>query len=184
MPEAEVSLETTDREVETPRVPYNCLTDQQVQHIESFGIPVDLSHPHTYWIGSIDRQSAMPTDAELRMIRSYIEYEIQARYNEQYRGKILAKRFPAEAGHVTKVFKKGSLWLHQENPFEGWLYRRGPFDGRYWPFWPAPRVSLIEVMDYLQTINPYPDPASSEEPHLLEAWVTWKADHMEIFCSP
>ncbi len=171
-----------DEAAVTPRLAYNVLTDEQVRHIQSFGIPVDSSHPSTYWIGSIDRESAMPTDIELRMIRSYIEYEVRHIYTQTYQEKIFAKPFPAEGLHVTKVFRKGAKWLHQENPFEGWCYRRGPSDGHYWPNWPAPRMKLIEVLDYLQTLKPYPDP-SSEEPYLIRTWVKWKADRVvEVFC--
>jgi len=169
------------------------LTDEERAAIEAFKIPVDSFNPGTYWIASIDSESVMPSEAELRMIRSYIDYAIRATYNETYQARILAKPFPAEGGHVTKIFRKGSKWLEQEplyerngevtnvfhgdarlvnggDPREGWVYRRITWDGGlYWPQWPKPRQTLIEVLDHINGPEPF------------EPWERWKREHPEVF---
>jgi hypothetical protein len=159
-----------------PPFEHHYLTDQQVEHVKVFRIPVDSSHPMTYWIASIHRESAMPTDEELRMIRSFIEYEVQNRYNLTYQEKIFAKPFPAEGGHVTKVFRKGSMWTNQPNACEGWVYRRASWEGGWHPQWPAPRLSLLEVLDDIWAIGWGDEPRRPSS-----SWVEWKAARPDIF---
>jgi hypothetical protein len=164
-----------DEENLKPPFDQHCLTDQQVEHVKSFRIPVDSSHPMTYWIASLYRHSAMPTDEELRMIWSFIEFEVKRRYNLTYQEKIFAKPFPAEGGHVTKVFRKGSMWTNQPNATEGWVYRRSTWEGGWHPQWPAPRLSLVKVLDDVWDVG------SPESPRPLAEWVEWKAARPEIF---
>jgi hypothetical protein len=174
--------------------PMPTLNEDQVTKIKGLKIPVDSSHPGTYWIASIQYGSAMPTDNELRMIQSLIEFEILSRYNKTYQEKILAKPLPAEGGHVTKIFRKGSMWIKQSplyekngevtrepsegarlinggDPHEGWTYRRSTWDSGHWPQWPAPRRSLIEVMDHIYDLGG----------QVWSAWTQWKADRPDIF---
>lgn len=151
------------------------LTEQQTAYVRSLGIPVDSSHPGTYWIASLCYESVMPTEAELRMIRSYIEYAVKSHYNETYQEKIFAKPLPAEGGHVTKIFRKGARWMHQEDPLGGWVYRRMTWEDGFWPQWPAPRVSLIDLLDHMHAMT------WNEVPELYPKWVKWKAEHPDIF---
>lgn len=170
------------------------LTDAERAAIEALKIPVDSFNPGTFWIASMDSESVMPTVAELRMIRSYIDFAIQNTYNLTYQERILAKPFPAEAGHVTKIFRKGAMWLEQDplyekdgevthtfsegarqvnlgDPREGWVYRRITWEGGgYWPKWPKPRVTLLETLDEIHNIgSPF------------EPWEKWKREHPEVF---
>lgn len=147
------------------------LTDEEKARIQQeFKIPVDSFCPAMYWIASIDYTSCMPTDHELRMIRSYIEYSIRHTYNETYQEKILAKPLPAEGGHRTKIFRKGARWQHQENPTEGWCFMRHGNEC-YWPVWPAPRRSLTEILDYINDLGG----------ELYKPWVEWKTRHPDVF---
>lgn len=153
------------------------LTDEQVAHVQSFGIPVDTSHPSYYWIGSLMRESAMPTDAELRMIRSFIEFEVRNRYNETWQEKALNDHpFPLVSGHVTKVFRKGAMWLNQPDPLEGWVYRRSTWEGGFSPQWPAPRLTLEQVLDRVWARIEGEGPVE-----LSPYWVKWKTEHPDIF---
>jgi hypothetical protein len=159
-------------------IPMPPLTAEQTTAIKALKIPVDSFNPGTYWIASIDRESVMPTDSELRMIRSYIDYSIQATYNLTYQERILAKPFPAEGGHVTKIFRKGGKWLDRENALEGWVFRRITWDGGlYWPTWPAPRLSLMDLLDYINSYNA----GVAQRGVLDESWVKWKQAHPTVF---
>jgi hypothetical protein len=151
------------------------LTEEQREYIQGLGIPVDSDHPGTYWIACVSYESVMPTEAELRMIRSYIEYAVKSCYNQTYQDKIFAKSLPAEGGHTTKIFRKGARWQHQPDPLEGWVYRRLNWEGGHWPQWPAPRVSLLEILDHMHTST------WNEKPELFPQWVKWKAEHPDIF---
>jgi len=151
------------------------LTDEQRAVIESYKIPVDSFNPGTYWIASLCYESSMPTEAELRMIQSYIEYAIKHTYNEHYQELIQAKPFPACGGHVTKIFRKGAMWSNQANPTEGWVFRKNTWEGGFWPEWPKPRLSLIEILDHLHCYDWEP-----EKP-LNPSWIKWKLEHPEAF---
>ncbi len=174
-------------------VPMPHLNEEQIEKIKSFKIPVDSAFPMTYWIASIEYESVMPTDAELRMIQSFIEFDVRRTYNETYQAKILAKPFPAEGGHVNKIFRKGAKWLKQaplyekggeitsENsegarlinggdPCEGWRYRRGTWEDGYWPQWTNPRFTLIALMDRI-----------TGDGQIWKPWTLWKLEHPDIF---
>lgn len=148
------------------------LSDEQRQHIDSFRIPVDSNNPMTYWIASISGESAMPTDDELRMIWSYIEYAVKTTYREEWQEKTMTRRLPLCSGHVTKVLRKGARWTHLPNPSEGWAYCRN--GGRYLPGLKE-RLPLVEVLDL---INCY---VWDEAKPLAPTWVKWKAEHPNIF---
>lgn len=150
-----------------PLEPAPPLTDSEVAIVQALKIPVDSDFPSTYWIASLSRASALPTADELRIIRSYIDFNIQRTYNLTYQERILAKPFPAEGGHNTVIFRKGARWLHQDNPREGWAYRRIGWDAGFWPRWPEPRVPLIAVLEHL----------ASDDPR----WADWKLKHPELF---
>lgn len=148
------------------------LSEEQRLHIQSFRIPVDSNYPLTYWIASISDESAMPTDDELRMIWSYIEYAVKNTYREEWQEKAMARPLPLCSGHVTKVLRKGARWRYMDNPSEGWAYRKN--DSRYMPGLKE-RLPLIEVLDL---INCH---IWDEARPLAPAWVKWKAEHPDIF---
>lgn len=151
------------------------LTDEQQAIVNAAGIPVDSAYPSTYWIGSLNYETVMPTAAELRMIRSYIEYTVRRRYSEHYQELIFAKPFPALGGHVTKVFRKGALWLSQPDPEEGWCYRHGNWENH--GTWPDGllRFSLEAVLNRLNST------VWDANPRVFPEWTTWKAEHPDAF---
>lgn len=172
------------------------LTDEQVAKIRSLKIPVDSFYPSTYWIASIDYDSVMPTDDELRMIWSFIEYQVKRIYNLTYQERIFAKPFPADGGHNTHIFRKGSRWLKQAplyekdgdvtrefsegarlvnggDPCEGWVYRQITWEQNHAPLWPKPRLGLVQLLDRINTLGEDKEPFAD--------WVKWKAEHPDIF---
>lgn len=157
---------------EEPLVRMPELTDEQRDVVKSHGIPVDSFNPGTYWIASVDYSSVPPSDPELKAIRSYIEFTVKRIYNLTYQEKIFAKPFPAEGGHNTVIFRKGAMWLHQEDPLNGWRYRRITWDQNWSPEWPAPRLSLMEILDNIHEVV---------EGEISADWIKWKAEHPEVF---
>lgn len=148
------------------------ITQEQQRHIhENFKIPVDSLNPRTYWITSLDRQSVMPSDEELRQIASYREFVIKSYYNPRYSAKLLEIPIPKDSGNNTTVFHKGD----NRGNDKCWFYRRtfwssttGPTfqpyvgDTFYLP------LSLVEVMDRIQAIG-------------MKEWSVWKKEHADIF---
>lgn len=143
------------------------LLEEQVRYIqETFKIPVDKTYPGYWWIISLDRESLMPTDGELRQLQSYCEFIVRSWYNEHYQEKILNQMpLPADNGHHTTIFRKGSPWNHEDR---GWRFRRSMWQNTgYWPYQSRP-FFLIEVLDHNQKLLP-------------EKWERWKMEHSEIF---
>jgi hypothetical protein len=148
------------------------LSEEQREHINTFRIPVDSNYPLPYWIASLSGESAMPTDAELRMIWSYIEYAVKRTYGEDWQAKTMARYLPLCSGHVTKVLRKGARWTHWPDPSEGWAYRKN--DSRYMPGLKE-RLPLVEVLDLINTYS------WDEAKPLAPDWVKWKAEHPDVF---
>jgi len=137
---------------------------------DEFKVPVDSSHPGTYWIACLDYESFLPTNLELLQIRSFIEFSTKRTYREHYQTKILEKPLASCSGHNTLIFLKG---LRSNESDQGWRFRRasweiGPMyvpsitDADYRPH------TLVEVMDIV-------------EKNIPEPWQKWKQEHPEIF---
>jgi hypothetical protein len=147
------------------------LTQEQIKHIQDdFNTPVDSCYPGTYWIISLDKESRMPTDDELRQLQSYREYMVRRIYNETYTRTILAQKLPKCPGHNTTIFRKGS-W---RTPEWHWFYRK-----KTWQHGPtfAPDImirrykglTLVELLDQrIHTIY-------------AEEWAQWKKEHGSVF---
>lgn len=148
------------------------ISEQQKAHIQSFRIPVDSNYPMTYWIASISGESAMPTDEELRMIWSFIEFVVKSTYREEWQEKTFARPLPICPGHTTAVLRKGARWTHWPNPSEGWAYRKN--ESRYMPGLKE-RLPLAELLDLINTYT------WDEGKPLSPAWVKWKAEHPDVF---
>ncbi|MBI3075023.1 MAG: hypothetical protein HYY92_02310 [Parcubacteria group bacterium] len=84
---------------------YLGLTHEQREHVQQFGVPVDSLAPATYWIVSLDAESEMPTDHELRQIRSFCEFKVRRMYLERAAERILTTNaLPREPGHNTVIW--------------------------------------------------------------------------------
>lgn len=122
---------------------------------------------HSYGLGSVER----PTNAEARMLASYIEEYIQHWFNERYQRKLAERPLDVDGGCNTTVFIKYGP--------DDWGYRRcswirGPLFAPEPPSFASRSLgplTLAQVMDRSRAI--------ADEP--LQHWVDWKAAHSEVF---
>lgn len=149
------------------------LSDTEVSRIQNeFRIPVDSLCPGPYWIVSLDRESRMPTDAELRQIVSYREFMVQGLYgSDGYGQRILAKPLPKEAGHNTMIFRKGSLgrpfteahWFWRKTTWRNAIYAPNIIVANY------RGLTLVEAMD------------AERGAIFPERWAHWKSINPAVF---
>ncbi|GAA0501173.1 hypothetical protein [Streptomyces olivaceiscleroticus] len=141
-------------------------------------IPVTSTHPEWRYIATFDRESeARPTDAEAKMLASYIEHYKVYFFGADswYKRKLEQRALDVDA--VTRIFHK---WGEND-----WSYRIDTW--QYGPFWVpmAPRsrggqydtvklgpLSLVQVMDRDKHMH-------TEYPN--KAWAEWKAAHPDVF---
>ena len=143
------------------------LTDEEVRQAQASHIPVDSHNPGTYWIISLDRESAMPSEKELARLRSYQEFLIRRVYNETYVEQLLAQPLPKCGGHNTTIFMKS------RDRAQGWFYRKMTWTQLYHPpiflagavFQP---LTLAGLLDRIESFG-------------LKQWAEWKAARSEIF---
>lgn len=149
------------------------LSEKEAEYIQNtFRIPVDSFKPGPYWIISLDRDSFLPTDQELKQLRSYCEYKTATVYNEFWQKKLLEMPLAKCGGHNTTIFRKGIRHRPEETKghwyFRKWSWSMGPLympsimDGGY------KALTLIEVMDIIEEIIP-------------ARWEEWKKKHSDIF---
>ncbi|MGP4085467.1 hypothetical protein [Streptomyces sp. KR55] len=140
-------------------------------------IPVTGVHPRWRYIACFDRESeAWPTDAEAKMLASFIREYIEHWFNERYQQHLAERPLDVDGGCNTVIFHK---WADDD-----WSYRLNSWE--YGPFWVpvAPRLrggqhnykrlakhSLVEVMDRKHTIGD----------ESLPRWLKWKAAHPDVF---
>ena len=154
------------------------LTEEQRQHVHSFGVPTDCFNPAKYYLICVDYESSvLPTDQELRMLKSFMEFKIRAWYNERWAEKLLAKEFPADAGVNTLIFRKGGVWDTNKAPYEGWGYRRMTWTQG--PMYVPDRLaddyeppSLITVLERCLDLK---------HTSFGEKWTEWKSEHPDTF---
>lgn len=154
----------------------NFLTDEEVDRVQSFGIPVDSSCPAMHWIIALDRESFMPTDTELAQLKSYCEFVVKRLYNETWQKRILQEPLPKCGGHHTLIFLNGMRprMHYKGQPAGTWFFRRrlwreGP---RYVPYVNEVGVyrphALTQLMDRIEDVS-------------HERWQEWKQMHRHFF---
>ncbi len=147
---------------------YLGLTHEQREHVQQFGVPVDSLAPATYWIVSLDAESEMPTDHELRQIRSFCEFKVRRMYLERAAERILTTNaLPREPGHNTVIFRKGwgeksGVWFYRRMTWRDPVFCPNPVGENYRPH------TLVELMD-------------NDENLLPQKWLQWKAEHPDLF---
>ena len=146
------------------------LTQEQRSHVqEKFGIPVDSSVPNTCWIVSLDVRSVMPTDEELRQIRSFCEYIVSYIYDESHQRRILANKLPMASDHNTIILHKGRQYGSDDN---AWFYRKMSYSDP--TFAPNPTHVQYDPPSLMQLMSRY-------ELLFPERWDDWKTARPEIF---
>jgi hypothetical protein len=145
-------------------------------------IPVTSSHPGWRYTACFDRESeARPTDAEARMIASFIEqYQDYFFGDGWWRKKQQAQEFDMDC-YTTSVFHK---WADDD-----WSYRCVTWQyGVFWaPVFPRQRggeydttnakgpMTLVQVMDYIHTIG---------DGQPMQHWLDWMTAHPDVFGDP
>lgn len=127
-----------------------------------------------YDLGSAER----PTDAEARLLASYLEQYKAYWYNESYIARMAERLLDVDGGANGVVFIKYGP--------DDWGYRRrtwtmGPMfvpgSPRYRQGWPEEKqigpLSLAQLMDHIHGHN--------LSGGMCEHWAQWKADHPDVF---
>lgn len=125
------------------------LDEAQIARIEAdFAVPVDdLFGPmRSSWISALAKESLLPDDAELRLIRHATEWYVNDRFIEHYARRILSMPLAADGGHNTTTFYKDE---------DGWHARHSTWREGF-PYWPAmfmegraPGGTLVEVIEHV-----------------------------------
>lgn len=141
-------------------------------------IAVTGSHPRWRYLVAFDRESPdRPTDAEARMLASYLDEYKAHWYNASYAARLARRPLDVDGGANGVVFRKYGP--------DDWGYRRqswttGPlfFPGqpslreRYPEEYPLGPFSLVALMDHIHS-------HAGGEPS--PRWAQWKAAHHEVF---
>ena len=146
------------------------LSDEERAHVQGFGIPVDSEHPGPWWIVNLASEGEMPSDVELEMIRSFIEYKVRHFFNPGYAEKLLAMPLARDPGYNTISLRKGRL---NDSEPESWFWRRSTWEHGMVPFVHREEYkgrSLVEVMDDIET-----------GVEVYESWTHWKIEHPGLF---
>lgn len=166
----------------------NELKSAEARRIESeFGVPTSGSMwPRVFWLACVvvPEQSydkhVLPTDDEVRQIRSYIEFKATSFYNDTWAKKILEDALPVCGGHNTVIFGKYPETPAEGSSWTGWGYRRMTWETGTWPHayqsrgaknLPDHPLTLVETIDHCEGFGDEPSPK----------WEAWKAAHPEIF---
>jgi hypothetical protein len=144
-------------------------------------IPVTSDYPGHNYTACFDRDSQhRPTDAEARMIASFIEQYQDYFFGDGWWRKVQqAKPFDMDC-YTTKIFHK---WADDD-----WSYRVSTWcAGPHWaPVFPRQRggefdtatikgpVTLLQLMDRIHTIG---------DDNPTQFWQDWKTAHPEVFAA-
>lgn len=153
---------------------------------QEFQVPTsDSLWPQYFWIAcvvvparSYDRH-VVPTDVEIKQIRSYIEFKVTSFYREGFAQQVLEDALPICAGHNTVILGKYPETAENGSKMTGWGYRRMSWETASWPHAyqgrgtvnvPEHGLTLVEVLDHCEG---YDRPS--------EKWEAWKAAHPDLF---
>lgn len=145
-------------------------------------IAVTCSHPGWRYIVAFDRESpARPTDAETRMLVSFLDDYKTYWYSPSYRARLATRPLDVDGGANTVIFHKFGD--------DDWGYRRASFTiGWQWTIaWPDCRADERATGVCGPFIGPYPLDALMDLIHDRGStkpstrWGAWKATHPEVF---
>jgi hypothetical protein len=147
------------------------LDTEQIAHIQAARVPVDNDmYPKNSWVVCLSIESEMPTDQELRQLRSLCEYELTHRYSGDEWTVRLERMLTMPMALDRSV--SSLIFCKRRGNAGGWFYRR-PHWTQGPPFVPSftepdfQPHSLIEVMDR-HSVFP-------------QRWAEWKKEHPNIF---
>lgn len=153
------------------------LTPAQITRIETeFRVPVDnlFGSLRQDWILALAKESLLPDDLSLRILRDAIEWQTQHRFTDKHVQVVVGMALAAEGGWNTMT-----LYLDQD----GWHGRRNTWNGGF-PYWPArgmegraPGGTLVEVLGYILIgAQDYNDRPSAE-------WTAHKRSRPDLYGS-
>jgi hypothetical protein len=167
----QLDRKTENTDTASKELKIKMITPEEKEYVQNnFKIPVDSLAPEKGWIVSLDRESAMPTEQELKQLQSFTEYKMGRTYNERHVAKLLQMPLAVEDGYDTTILRKG---MGDDNV--GWFYRRAGWkiDPDYLinPSMKGYRAqSLVEVMDQQEIMTT-----------VVEKWAAWKRERPDIF---
>jgi hypothetical protein len=160
--------------------PYGSAADRD-HPLTAHRIAVCSSHPGWHFLVGFDRESeAQPTDAETAMLASYLdEYKSHWYAGSGFQKRMEEHPLDVDGGANGVVFHK---WGDDDWGYRRQSYRIGFLFTVVWPNlrgateyagykWRGP-LSLPVLMDRIHSIG-------DDGP--LERWVSWKAEHPEVF---
>lgn len=140
-------------------------------------VAVTSSHPRWHYLVAFDRKSeARPTEAEARMLVSYLEDYKSYWYNDSFKATLLERPLDVDGGANGVVFHKWAEddWGYRRQSFErGWLFTVVPPWARdeHRDGWGGP-LSLARLMDRIHQHG-------FDQPNAR--WEAWKAEHPDVF---
>jgi hypothetical protein len=134
-----------------------------------FRVPVAEQYCGRYFIATLAPESLLPSDEELAILRSIIEFKISITYNETYIRKLMAMALPREAGHNTSTYTKG---LHGDET-KGWFYGKSTWTGA--PRWPNPVAASFKPLTLVEVVEHEYRGIGGVEP--AQDWLAWKQTH-------
>lgn len=143
-------------------------------------IAVTTSHPGwAYLVGFDAASEERPTDAEARMLQSYLAEYIDHWYNGGFKSKLAGRALDVDGGANGVVFHKwgDNDWGYRRRSWTmGPLFWPGPswYRDRYSLQVPASGLSLQALMDHIHDRPSAPGEVSPR-------WAEWKAAHLEVF---
>lgn len=154
------------------------------RRVESeFRVPVSGSlWPSIYWLACVVEvgdlgSTAEPSDDELRVVASYIDYKLTTFYRESYAAAVRALPLPLVPGHNTVVLVKHPDVPPEGTHWRGWGYRRDTWRTGSWPHSythrpgaPTDPLSLLEILDHVEGGGWRSTPN--------EAWESWKTERI------
>jgi hypothetical protein len=171
-----------------------CLAEDQVDHVEKlFRVPVDSEYPRTQWLACLVRDSELPTDDELRQLRSYIEYAVGLTYNERYQRILVGDpSLPDDEqtnqhlarcnGHNTAIFtKRAGAWFVRrdswQNGFVPWRHQSA--------YVPLTLERVIDTFVCSACVDdrrvPKDGPNHGYRKGIRPDWWVWKTLHPDVF---
>jgi hypothetical protein len=147
--------------------------DQRAYIEEDCRIPVASLHPAASWIACLAADSLLPTDAELALLRNFIEYEISL-YGPEHQADLLALPLAHAHGRNAFIFRKGNGWADDST---GWSFSRSSWRfGSFLPTPPARPHNLLEVINLEESLWNLQSQPSPE-------WQAWQSLYADLFAA-
>lgn len=136
------------------------MNEAERQRVNAARVPVDRYPSFSGGlIAAVHESSLPPTDAELRLLRAYIEMVVTSRYREPYATRALDSDAPAVSGHNTLIVRKDS---------DSWRYQRNSWSTPPFPRYDGPvKFDLPALLEHVEDLVP-------------DRWASFAADNAKL----